>query len=353
MVTNLTLYLTGVYRARVEMIVDLLSACDRETSSTIDNELSEGPSKPSQQLKINNHHPSKRPTCREHTTPYFFTDVIIDSVKGVLGDNCLFVADCDADVDIACLAIHHQCPVVSNDSDYYIFPLLYGYIPYSKFHWCNAKHNVIIGELYSYQQFCEQFGIHDASLLTIIPVIAGNDTITRLDTEYLSMIMPRDVYTGTLIENVVKYVASFTTFECCLTSLRKQKLFDMIENIQNAYFDYFFLPHFKPRASSVTLAECRDGSPLPSFILKKYRKGIFLPFVIDVLWIHGACFNVAVEDILSEPWYGLIGVPIRKAIYGILCGSDVCVSESQRSAYTLNQEEVKLNGITHVTYDGK
>ena len=113
------------------------------------------------------------------------------------------------------------------------------------------------------------------------------------------------------------------------------------------------MPHFKPRASSVTLAECRDGSPLPSFILKKYRKGIFLPFVIDVLWIHGACFNVVVEDILSEPWYGLIGVPIRKAIYGILCGSDVCVSESQRSAYTLNQEEVKLNGITHVTYDGK
>ena len=150
-----------------------------------------------------------------------------------------------------------------------------------------------------------------------------------MDTEYLSMIMPRDVYTGALIENAVKYVASFTTFECCLTLLRKQKLFDMIENIQNAYFDYFFLPHFKPCASSVTLAECRDGSPLPSFILKKYRKGIFLPFVIDVLWIHGACFNVAVEDILSEPWCGLIGVPIRKVIYGILCGSDVCVSESQ------------------------
>ena len=98
---------------------------------------------------------------------------------------------------------------------------------------------MIIGELYSYQQFCEQFGIHDASLLTIIPVIAGNDTITRLDTEYLSMIMPRDVYTGILIENVVKYVASFTTFECCLNSLRKQKLFDMIENIQNAYLTTF------------------------------------------------------------------------------------------------------------------
>ena len=66
-----------------------------------------------------------------------------------------------------------------------------------------------------------------------------------------------------------------------------------------------------------------------------------------------ACFNVAIEDILSEPWCGLIGVPIRKVIYGILCGSDICVSESQWSAYALTQEEVKINGITHVTYDGK
>ena len=218
-------------RERVEVIVDLLSVRDRETSSAIDNELSERSSKPSQQLTINNHLPTKQHTRREHTTPYLFADVIIDSVKGVLGDGCLFVADCDADVDIACLAIHHQCPVLSNDSDFYIFPLLYGYIPYSKFHWRNAKHNVIYGEFYSYQCFCEQFGVHDASLLTIIPVIAGNDTINRLDTEYLSMIMPRDIYTGVLIENAVKYVASFATFEHCLTSLRKQKLFDMIGNM--------------------------------------------------------------------------------------------------------------------------
>ena len=341
---------------RVEAIVDLLAGRNSEASTVIDNELRGHTSTESRaQRIINSHPPSKQHASREHTTPYLFTDVTTDSVKEVLGDDCLFVADCDADVDIACLAIHHQCPVVSNDSDFYIFPLLHGYIPYSRFHWRNAKGNVTVvyGEFYSYQLFCEQFGVHDASLLTVIPVIVGNDTIIQLDTEYLNMIMPRDVYTGMLIENAIKYVASFTTFECCLTSLRKQKLFDMIENIQNAYYDYFFLPHFKPRASSVTLARCRDGSPLPSFILKKYRKGNFLPFVIDVLWIHWGYFNVAVEDMLSEPWCCLISIPIRKAIYGILCGSDVCVSESQRSAYELTQEEGKINGISHVTYDGK
>ena len=326
---------------KMENIIDLLGTSDRDEALPV---VDDQPSTTNSQL-----------TLAKCATPYLSTEVIADSVKQVLGDDHLFVADCDADADIASLAIHHQCPVVSNDSDFYIFPLLYGYIPYSKFHWRDAKlkSNVIYGEFYSYQLFCEQFKIYDTSLLTIIPVIAGNDTITRLDKEYLSMIMPRDVYTGVLIENAVKYVASFTTFDACLRSLRKQKLFDMIGNIQDAYHVYFFLPLFRPRNSFVTCARCTDGSPLPSFIIKKYRKGVFLPLVIDVLWIHGACFNVAVEDILSKPWCGLIGVPIRKAIYGILCGSDISISECQRCDYKMSYQGVEIVSTTHVIYDGR
>ena len=325
---------------KMETIIDLLGTSDRDQALPI---VDDQPSSTNSQLTLNN----------PRATPYLSTEVIADSIKQVLGDGHLFVADCDADVDIACLAIHHQCPVVSNDSDFYVFPLLYGYIPYSKFHWRNAQSNVIYGEFYSYQLFCEQLKILDTSLLTIIPAIVGNDTITRLDRKYLSMIMPRGTYTGVLIESAVQYVASFTTFEACLTALRKQKLFDMIENIQNSYYNYVFLPLFKPRTSFVTLARCTDGSPIPSFILQKYRKGIFLPSVIDVLWINGANFNVAIEDILSEPWCCLIGVPIRKAIYGILCGSDVCVMESQRCDYEASYQGVEIASITHVIYDGR
>ena len=74
------------------------------------------------------------PTVRMHTKPFLFLNVIVDSVKRTLGDNHLFIADDDADIDIASLAIHHQCPVLSSDGDFYIFPLLYGYIPYSRFY---------------------------------------------------------------------------------------------------------------------------------------------------------------------------------------------------------------------------
>ena len=295
----------------------------------------------------------KRSTERKHARPFLLLDVLINSVKRVLGDDHLFVADSDADVDIACLAIHHQCPVLSQDSDFCVFPLLYGYIPYSKFHWRNAK-NHIFGELYYYELFCQQFGIRDTLLLTVIPAILGNDTITQMDEPLLKMIMPPgDSYTGNLVESAVKFVANFTTFDNCLTWLRQQKLFGMIKSVQDVFHDYLFLPLFKPRNSSTTSIRCKDGSCLPDLLLKKYRKGAFYSFVIDAVQTQKVRFSVVVEDVLSESWCRLIGVPIRKAIYGILCGSDACILESQRCANATSQVEVEITSIIHVMYDGE
>ena len=288
---------------------------------------------------------------------YLSTDAIIDSVKRVLGGNHLVVADCDADVDIACLAIHHQCPVLSNDSDFYVFPLLYGYIPYSKFHWHDKKGNIlgtITGDFYSYQLFCEELGIYDESLLTVIPGIMGNDTITGLDKAHLNIIMPQNDCTNDfrILEDAMKYVARFGSFDACLTSLRQKKLFGLIKSIQDAHREYFYLPLFKPRSSLATDLACKDGSSIPLFLLKKHRNGDFFTFVLNVLVHHQARFSTAVED-MSQSWCCLIGVPIRRAIYGILCGSDACILESQRCAHTTSQVEVEIKSITHVMYDGK
>ena len=288
------------------------------------------------------------------TARYLSTDATIDSVKRIVGDDHLLIPDYEADVDIACLAIHHQCPVLSNDSDFYIFPLLYGYIPYSKLHWSNTKGGVIYGEFYYYQLFCEQFGIYDELLLTVIPAIVGNDTIPKLDKMYLEMIMPQKDCTNDflILEDAIKYVARFGTFDACLTSLRQEKLFGLIKSIQHAYREYFYLPLFKPRNSLATDLICKDGSSIPLFLLKKYRKGNFYKLVLDVLVYHKAHFSTAVED-MSQSWCCLIGVPIRRAIYGILCGSDACILESQRCPNATSQVEVEIKSITYVMYNEK
>ena len=303
--------------------------------------------------------------CNSSRTPSFSNQIleptlakyiVIDIVKRVLGGDCLFFADGDADIDIASLAIHHRCPILSNDSDFYIFPLQYGYIPYSRFHWSDPQSDVIYAEFYFHEHFCEQFGIRDTSLLAIIPAIIGNDMMPQLDAQHRTTIVPPDPDCYSVIENVVMYAASFTTLEACINILQRQELIDptaVLKNIQEAYNDYFFVPcnFCRPLDVLRTTLKCVDGSPLPEFVLKKFRVGVFSKFLIKILRKQ-KMYKIALED-MSDSWCRLIGVPIRRAIYGILCGSDAFITEFQRGENPLKYDRIQIKSVRTITYDGR
>ena len=301
--------------------------------------------------------PSRTPSFSDRILkPILATYIVIDTIKRVLGGDCLFVADGDADIDIASLAIHHRCPVLSNDSDFYIFPLQYGYIPYSRFHWSNPQSDGIYAEFYFHEHFCEQFGICDPSLLAVIPAIMGNDMMPQLDAQHRNMIVPPDPDCYSVIEKVIMYTASFTTLEACINILQRQELIDptaVLENIQKAYNDYFFVPcnFCSPLDVLRTTLKCIDGSPLPEFVLKAFRVGVFSEFLIRILR-EQVMYEIVLEDV-SDSWCQLIGVPIRRAIYGILCGSDAFITELQRGENPLKYDQIQIKSVRTVTYDGK
>ena len=54
----------------------------------------------------------------DYYLPYLARLVMIETVVRVLGEENLYVADGDADADIATLAISRNCPVLSIDSDF-------------------------------------------------------------------------------------------------------------------------------------------------------------------------------------------------------------------------------------------
>ena len=85
-----------------------------------------------------------------------------------LDDSCLYVADGDADVEIARLSKFKRCPVLSNDADFYVYPL-FRFIPYSKFEWYNAHSDKagLFLEMYSYEDFIKEFSIAHPSLLVL------------------------------------------------------------------------------------------------------------------------------------------------------------------------------------------
>ncbi len=82
-----------------------------------------------------------------------------------------YVADGEADREIAALANHHKCPVVSSDSDFFIFDLKYGLIYFDRF--CSERQ---INSFYDVRDFMEQFKLKK-EFRRVIPVIFGNDFI--------------------------------------------------------------------------------------------------------------------------------------------------------------------------------
>ncbi|KAM6904175.1 single-strand DNA endonuclease ASTE1 isoform 1-T2 [Lycodopsis pacificus] len=93
----------------------------------------------------------------------------------------------EADWEIACLARQWNCPVLTNDSDFYIFDLPGGYLPLSSFQWANlngkASHRYISARRYTTNGLCRWFGSMNKELLPLFAVLAGNDYGAPKDAE--------------------------------------------------------------------------------------------------------------------------------------------------------------------------
>lgn len=92
------------------------------------------------------------------------------------------VAQCygEADQEIAALANEWQCPVLSNDSDFYIFKLQAGLLPISHFMWEAVEQSGLQRYIpcmsYNTSSFCIFFNIQP-NLLPTFAALAGNDYV--------------------------------------------------------------------------------------------------------------------------------------------------------------------------------
>ncbi|KTG40948.1 hypothetical protein cypCar_00013485 [Cyprinus carpio] len=88
----------------------------------------------------------------------------------------------EADWEIAALAEEWNCPVLSNDSDFYIFNLKAGFLPITHFQWQNVKvdrqtnKKYIQAKHFTVKQFCASFNMN-TDLLPVFASILGNDYV--------------------------------------------------------------------------------------------------------------------------------------------------------------------------------
>lgn len=112
--------------------------------------------------------------------PLFLRDVFVDIILklNVKSVRC----DFEADYEMACLARSLNCPVLSYDSDFYVFDVLY--IPFSSFvmnlhKLKNSSGYCIHCSLYKVENFMNMYGGISQSNLPLVATLLGNDYIRR------------------------------------------------------------------------------------------------------------------------------------------------------------------------------
>uniref|UniRef100_A0A1X7UMY1 Asteroid domain-containing protein n=1 Tax=Amphimedon queenslandica TaxID=400682 RepID=A0A1X7UMY1_AMPQE len=233
------------------------------------------------------------------------------------------VADGDADNLTASIANFYGCPVLSSDSDYYIFNVKGGYIPFEHFHW---KSKPINGKIYHLSNFPVK--ICDPDIIYLIPALIGNDFLKSPDER-------RDVITSVidggvegrgkgghtiysddeLVARLVDHIASFSSVEEFFSSSCKSE--QVRKNFHEAKKMYSSDAISMDDAMKSTKLETANKTSLPSWILKQYRAGCFSTSVMEPMVLNDCMLPMIIDNPKMESNMK-IGEPLRRHLYGLL-----------------------------------
>ncbi len=275
-----------------------------------------------------------------------FPSLGMDVYVQVLDDLGIKVVATDGDADSIAVEIanFYNCPVLSDDSDFFLFRLEGGYIPMDKIK-LDQQTNSFSAKIYYYREFCEVF-FRDPNVRLIVPALVGNDFMTAVidNTAYKYFIDDKvklkDVKCHYL-RSVIRYLYLFKSTESfmkkiihfpCLSDSEKEVLTKNCERSIKLY-------------NSDTTLEPADilkrgdicGKVLPRWFVERYRAGHISKFLISTIVLEKYLFDTAVDDTAQESPV-LVSRRIRRYIYGII-GHD-SVNEIFRVEQKLTSEIV-------------
>uniref|UniRef100_A0A674C721 Protein asteroid homolog 1-like n=1 Tax=Salmo trutta TaxID=8032 RepID=A0A674C721_SALTR len=269
---------------------------------------------------------------------------------------CIF----EADQEIASLAERWNCPVLSNNSDFYIFDIQAGYLPFSHFKWQNAStqrgssQRYIPCKRYTTTSFCRYFNIN-RQLLPVFAAIAGNDYVNlnkmgfpirwedKLPMEPNRR--PSKFEQITCIPKLLDWLARFQEQQEALDSVPSlighgknnmdsalQALSLSIETyqLQPGCLERFFIKDKAPDPSHLP----DHLSVLPDWTLLPLMKGTLSSSIIHILQLRPVIQGVQVED-PSLPSGNNTSRPIRQVVFGLLLGERREVEEYDREGINL------------------
>ncbi|XP_041867432.1 protein asteroid homolog 1 [Melanotaenia boesemani] len=252
----------------------------------------------------------------------------------------------EADWEIACLAYQWKCPVLTNDSDFYIFDLPGGYLPLRFFQWNNlngkASHRYISARLYTTNNLCRWFGGMNRDLLPLCAVLAGNDYGAPRESETLLALIDvsasgrgggRGRAPTSRIESLLIWLSSFPSVAEALDEVsrlmgdergrgRKGQKTGLSSQLWAAMQEY----HINAQSSLARWFSGGSGAlggktsclaQLPEYLSMAAAQGQLAPLVVDALVMKRVILIPQVENSKLASSH-CSSRAIRQAVYGIL-----------------------------------
>ena len=256
--------------------------------------------------------------------------------------------DFEADDQIAALANMWDCPVLTNDSDFFIYNLKAGAIllDYLNLDVQTAGNDPQVKylevQMYCIDTFLQMFKDMDRRMFPLFATLMGNDyvDITLLEPFFSTVRLPKATskrfttperhrkITSLLLwlESVHDYDHAF---EKILTHFKQDKrkavqvameksvdTYTKLETNVHLYLEEKDMKS-RPRSKLRTF----DGNPLPYWFVARVRSGDLTPMVLDALVLHRVILLSQVETMAQPSAYD-ISLPLRQILYGILLTLD-------------------------------
>ena len=167
----------------------------------------------------------------------------------------VYVADNESDREITALANRYKCPVLSSDSDFFIFNLKYGFVHFKR-HYCTRENSY-----YSIHDFQEQFGLKDYELCLLIPTLCGNDFISATDKEVNDYLVQ------------IKYLSAFETCEEFLKTGENKMYCSNLEIARKLYSEAMLPDYGTLIPHEDLLVPCENFAHLPKWVYCYYKEG--------------------------------------------------------------------------------
>ena len=259
----------------------------------------------------------------------------------------LTFADGEGDVAVYQLANGYGCPVLSNDSDFFMFNLRNGYIPLSHFRWKDSM--PIMADVFYHTEFCSQYQLGDPRLRFLVPAIAGNDFVQGIKDgnflDLMSSFSPRLNRRYESIGIILNFIGQFSSLKNFKEKIRV--MFDIKRKVRESLVENFTQTQELYESDQVLCLEemkestslCLHGSSkMPKWLLNQFRSGDLFAMHIVVTGKH--VLNVSIDD-TSRTSSALASKPIRKFMYGLI-GWEKCL-EMDRVGYGMEDIEVEAS----------